>query len=204
MAHEQDEQGEAFTEADTSRRQHLRTPICRASETPGGSQWEEWVSADDPGTVVIPRYPTRGRHAATVANFRSSARAAFRSGVDAGPSQRQRDSWQRAATSNSRLPAAPPAAAHQLTAATSSPLLVDTKSRSPSPASGIERLTLQQMSPRALVSTVRFAGQCAAADALEKNRVGGNALLIYLANRGNAQVTSRPSPCTPILASYSH
>ena len=56
-AHEQDDGPEvdAVTEVRASRRQ-TRTPICRSSVTPGGSQWEEWVSADDPNNVVIPRY----------------------------------------------------------------------------------------------------------------------------------------------------
>ena len=54
MAHEQDDgpEGEAFTEVRTLRRQNILTPICRSSETPGGSQWEEWVSANDPSHIV--------------------------------------------------------------------------------------------------------------------------------------------------------
>ena len=112
MAHERDDGSEslAFTEVGTSRRQRS-TPICRSFESPGGSQWEEWTSADDAKDIVIERYPTSGRHPATIANFRSSARMAFRSGGVAGPTPRQRESWQQAAKSKSRL-AAPPAAAH--------------------------------------------------------------------------------------------
>ena len=179
----------AFTEVGTSRRQRS-TPICRSFESPGGSQWEEWTSADDAKDIVIERYPTSGRHPATIANFRSSARMAFRSGGVAGPTPRQRESWQQAAKSKSRL-AAPPAAAHQLPTATSSPLCVVVPSHSPSPAPSGRRLPLDRMSPRTLAHTVCMAGQFAAADALAKNGVGGNALIIYLSSE-NAQVTSRP------------
>ena len=81
--------------------------------------------------------------------------------------------------------------ASQLPAATSSPLCVVVPSHSPSPAPSGRRLPLDRMSPRTLAHTVCMAGQFAAADALAKNGVGGNALIIYLSSE-NAQVTSRP------------
>ena len=182
----------AFTEVGTSRRQRS-TPICRSFESPGGSQWEEWTSADDAKDIVIERYPTSGRHPATIANFRSSARMAFWSGGVAGPTPQQRESWQQAAKSKSRL-AAPPAAAHHSSPpprpARSAWLSCHTDSPSPGAPSG-RRLPLDRMSPRTLAHTVCMAGQFAAADALAKNGVGGNALIIYLSSE-NAQVTSRP------------